>query len=52
MNRSIFGNVSRGGQTFPKSMEFRNSVAFCPFFGSPFPCFSVHVAESVSWQLL
>ena len=38
----------RGGQTFPKSMEFRNSRAFCPFFGCPFPCFSVHVAESVS----
>ena len=29
----------RGGQNFPKSTEFRNSVAFRPFFGSPFPCF-------------
>ena len=38
----------RGGQTFPKSTEFRNSVAFCPFFGSSFPCFSVRAAESVS----
>ena len=39
---------SRGGQTFPKSTEFRNSVAFHPFFGSPFPWFSVRVAKSVS----
>ena len=30
---------TRGGQTFPKSTEFRNSVAFRLFFGSPFPCF-------------
>ena len=42
------GLPPRGGQTFPKSTEFRNSVAFCPFFGCPFPCFSVRVAESVS----
>ena len=34
----------RGGQTFPKSTDFRNSVPFRPFFGSPFRCFSVHVA--------
>ena len=40
--------LSRGGQTFPKPTEFRNFVAFRPFFGSPFPCFSVCVAESVS----
>ena len=40
--------VTRGGRTFPKSTEFRNSVAFHPFFGSPFPCFSVRIAESVS----
>ena len=40
--------AGRGGQTFPKSTEFRNSVAFRPFFGCPFPCFSIHFAESVS----
>ena len=39
---------ARGGQNFPKSTEFRNSVVFRPFFGFPFPCFSVRVAESVS----
>ena len=39
--------IIRGGQTFPKSTEFRNSVLFHPFFGSPFPYFSVRVAESV-----
>ena len=32
---------TRGGQTFPKSTEFRNSIAFRPFFGCLFPCFSV-----------
>ena len=42
----------RCGQTFPKSTEFRNSMAFHPFFGSPFPCFSVRIAKSVSLQLL
>ena len=46
INKYDCGN--RGGQTFPKSTEFRNSVAFRPFFGSPFSCFSVGVAESVS----
>ena len=45
-------HTTRGGQTFPKSMEIRNSVAFCAFFSVFFrPCFSV-VAESVSEQLL
>ena len=43
---------SRGGQTFPKSMEIRNSVAFRAVFSFFFClCFSV-VAESVSEQLL
>ena len=28
---------SRGGQTFPKSTEIRNSVAFCTFFSIFFP---------------
>ena len=42
----------RGGQTFPKSTEIRNSVAFRVFFSVFFrPNFSV-VAESVSEQLL
>ena len=37
-----------GGQTFPKSTEIRNSVAFLAFFSVFFhPCFSL-VAESVS----
>ena len=44
--------VIRGGQTFPKSTEIRNSVAFGAVFSVFFrPCFSV-VAESVSEQLL
>ena len=44
--------VIRGGQTFPKSTEIRNSVAFRAVFSVFFrPCFSV-VAESVSEQLL
>ena len=44
--------VTRGGQTFPKSTEIRNSVAFRTVFSVFFrPCFSV-VAESVSEQLL
>ena len=44
--------VDRGGQTFPKSTEIRNSVAFRAFFSVFFrPCFFV-VAESVSEQLL
>ena len=38
----------RGGQNFPKSTELRNCIAFRPFFGFPFPCFSVRVVESVS----
>ena len=43
---------NRGGQTFPKSTEIRNSLAFRAFFSVFFrPCFSV-VAESVSEQLL
>ena len=43
---------TRDGQTFPKSTEIRNSVAFpCGFFRFFRPCFSV-VAESVSEQLL
>ena len=42
----------RGGQTFPKSTEIRNSVAFRVVFSFFFrPNFSV-VAESVSEQLL
>ena len=42
----------RGGQTFPKSTEIRNSVAFHAVFSVFFrPKFSV-VAESVSEQLL
>ena len=49
---SVKGIVIRGGQTFPKSMEIRNSVAFHAFFSIFFrPFFSV-VAESVSEQLL
>ena len=50
----IIANVPnrRGGQTFPKSMEIRNPVAFRAVFFVFFrPCFSV-VAESVSEQLL
>ena len=43
---------SRGAQTFPKSTEIRNSVAFRAIFSVFFrPNFSV-VAESVSEQLL
>ena len=43
---------SRGGQTFPKSTEIRNSVAFRAVFSVFFrPCFSV-VPKSVSEQLL
>ena len=42
---------ARGDQTFPKSTEIRNSVAFRAHFSVFFrPCFSV-VAESVSEQL-
>ena len=49
---TIFTAAIRGGQTFPKSTEIRNSVAFRAFFSVFFhPCFSV-VAESVSEQLL
>ena len=44
--------ATSGGQTFPKSTEIRNSVAFRAVFSVFFrPCFSV-VAESVSEQLL
>ena len=43
---------SRGGQTFPKSTEFRNFVAFCPFFVVRFHAFQSVLAESVSEQLL
>ena len=44
--------TNRGGQTFPKSTEIRNSVAFRAVFSVFFrPNFSV-VAESVSEQLL
>ena len=44
--------MCRGGQTFPKSTEIRNSVAFRAVFSVFFhPNFSV-VAESVSEQLL
>ena len=54
-NCNVLGNrnvVGRGGQTFPKSTEIRNSVAFRTVFSVFFrPCFSV-VAESVSEQLL
>ena len=32
---------NRGGQTFPKSTEFRNSIAFRVVFSSLFLCFSV-----------
>ena len=43
---------TRVGQTFPKSTEFRSSIAFPAFFSVFFrPFFSV-VAESVSEQLL
>ena len=43
---------TRGGQTFPKSMEIRNSIAFRAYFSVFFrPCFSL-VAKSVSEQLL
>ena len=49
---AIYAAGSRGGQTFPKSTEIRNSVAFHAVFSVFFrPCFSV-VAESVSEQLL
>ena len=52
-NETLKGRIgSRGGQTFPKSTEIRNSVAFCAVFSVFFrPNFSV-VAESVSEQLL
>ena len=44
--------VVRGGQTFPKCTEIRNSVALRAYFSVFFrPCFPV-VAESVSEQLL
>ena len=42
----------RGGQTFPKSTEIRNSVAFCAFFSGFFHPFLSMVADSVSEQLL
>ena len=42
----------RGGQTFPKSTEIRNSVAFRAFFSGFFRLFLSVVAESVSEQLL
>ena len=48
LNAGISIVLYRGGQTFHKSTEFRNSVAFHSFLGSPFPCFSVRIAESVS----
>ena len=48
----LLAGGTRGGQTFPKSTEIRNSVAFRAFFSGFFlPCFSM-VAESVSEQLL
>ena len=43
---------ARGGQTFPKSTEFRNSIAFRPFFAACFRVFQSVLAESVSEQLL
>ena len=43
---------SRGGQTFLKSTEFRNSVAFRAFFSVFFRPFQSVVADSVSEQLL
>ena len=42
----------RGGQTFPKFTEFRNSITFRPFFAIYFCAFQSVVAESVSEQLL
>ena len=45
-------NCIRGGQTFPKSTEITNSVAFCPFFAVRFRALQSVVAESVSEQLL
>ena len=48
----FYAAVTRDGQTFPKSTEIRNSVAFRAVFSVFFrPYFSV-VAESVSEQLL
>ena len=44
--------VTRGGQTFPKSTEIRNSVAFRAVFSIFFGPFLSVVAESVSEQLL
>ena len=41
-----------GGQTFPKSTEIRNSVAFRAFFSVFFRPFLSVVADSVSEQLL
>ena len=50
--RTWQGVGCRGGQTFPKSTEIRNSVAFRAVFSVFFrPCFFV-LAESVSEQLL
>ena len=52
LHRFVAAVGFRGGQTFPKSTEIRNSVAFRAVFSVFFrPCFSV-VAESVSEQLL
>ena len=44
--------VTRGGQTFPKPTEIRNSVAFRPLFSVRFRAFQSVVANSVSEQLL
>ena len=53
VSRSMLDHhLLQGGQTFPKSTEIRNSVAFRAVFSVFFrPNFSV-VAESVSEQLL
>ena len=50
LKESAFG--IRSGQTFPKSTEIRNSVAFRAFFSIFFCPFLSVVAESVSEQLL
>ena len=42
----------RGGQTFPKSTEIRNSVAFRAIFFRFFPSEFFRVAESVSHDVL
>ena len=48
MKNVVVGMHNRGGQTFPKSTEVRNSIAFRAFFSDFFRPFESVVADSVS----